>query len=97
MEKWINLNILSTLPIFNSTSRVMHKLLMLAAREGGIWKVYLNTNIREQIMEDCNIPKSSYCRAIKELEDCGFLTRDKDICILNIPQEYGNLSIISQK
>ena len=97
MEKWINLNILSTLPIFNSTSRVMHKLIMLAVRERSIWKVYLNTNIREQIMEDCNIPKSSYCRAIKELEDCGFLTRDKDICILNLPQECGKLSIISQK
>lgn len=33
MEKWINLNIFSTLPIFNSTTRVMHKLLMLAVRE----------------------------------------------------------------
>lgn len=97
METWINLNIFSTLSIFNSTSRVMHKLLMLAVREGSIWKVYLNTNIREKIMEDCNIPKSSYCRAIKELEDCGFLTRDKDICILNLPQEYGKFSIISQK
>ena len=64
MEKWINLNIFSTLPIFNSTTRVMHKLLMLAVREENQWKVYLNTNIREQIMKDCNVPKASYCRAI---------------------------------
>lgn len=84
MEKWINLNVLSTLPIFNGTARVMHKLLMLAIREDDQWKVFLNTNVREEIMEYCNIPKSSYCRAIKELEDCGFLTRDKDIYILNM-------------
>lgn len=97
MEKWINLNIFSTLPIFNSTSRVMHKLLMLAVREESIWKVYLSPNIRKQIMEDCNIHKSSYYRIIKELEDCEFLTKNKDICILNLPQEYGKLSTISQK
>lgn len=97
MEKWINLNILSTLPIFNPTARVMHKLLMLAVKEENVWKVYLNTNIREQIMKDCNVPKSSYCRAIKELEDCGFLTRDKDICILNLPNDYKKMSIIFKR
>lgn len=97
MEKWINLNVMSTLLIFNSTSRVMHKLLMLAVRENNVWKVFLKTTIREQIMKDCNVTKPSYCRSIKELEDCGFLTRDKDICILNLPDEYGKISIISQK
>mgnify|MGYP006896536747 CR=1 FL=1 len=97
MEKWINLNIFSTLPIFNSTTRVMHKLLMLAVREENQWKVYLNTNIREQIMKDCNVPKASYCRAIKELEDCNFLARDKDICILNLLSDYDKMSIIFKR
>lgn len=87
MEKWVNLEMFTKLPIFNDTTRVLHKLLMLAITEKNVWKVYLNANIRKRIMEDCNVPKSSYCRVIKELEDCEFLTKDKDICILNLPDK----------
>ena len=97
MEKWINLEVFTKLPIFNSTSRILHKLLMLAVKEKDTWKVYLNTNIREQIMKDCNVPQSSYCRAIKELEDCKFLTKDRDIYILNLPKDYNKMSIIFRR
>lgn len=76
------------LSIFNATTRVMHKLLLFAVKEDNLFKVYLNTNIREQILKDCNIPKSSYCRAIKELEDCKFLSRDKDNLILHLPKDF---------
>lgn len=87
-QVWINMEAFTKLSIFNATTRVMHKLLLLAVKEDNIYKVYLNTNIREQILKDCNIPKSSYCRAIKELEGCKFLTKDKDILILNLPKDF---------
>lgn len=86
-QVWINMEPFIKLSIFNATSRVMHKLLLLAVKEDNIYKVYLNTNIREQILKDCNIPKSSYCRAIKELEDCKFLSKDKDNLILHLPKD----------
>lgn len=89
MEKiWINVKAFTQLPIFNDTTRVMHKLLLLAVKEDEEFKVFLNTNIREQILEDCRVPKSSYCRAIGELEECGFLTRDRDILTLNLPKGF---------
>lgn len=87
-EIWINVKAFTQLPIFNDATRVMHKLLLLAVREGGIYKVYLNANVREQILKDCNMPKSSYFRAIKKLEECSFLTRDKDILVLNLPKDF---------
>ena len=87
-QVWINIEAFTKLSIFNATARVMHKLLLLTVKEDNLFKVYLNTNIRQQILEDCNLPKSSYCRAIKELEDCKFLTRDKDILILNLPKDF---------
>lgn len=55
-EVWISVKAFASLQIFNATTRVMHMLLLLAVREGNIYKVYLNANIREQILEGCNIP-----------------------------------------
>lgn len=95
-QVWINMEAFTKLPIFNATTRVMHKLLLFAVKEDNLFKVYLNTNIREQILEDCNIPKSSYCRAIKELEDCKFLSKDKDNLILHLPKDF-ELPVIFKK
>lgn len=95
-EVWISVNAFARLPIFNDTTRVMHMLLLLAVKEGNIYKVYLNANIREQILEGGNIPKSSYCRAIKELENCSFLTKDRDVLIINLPKGF-RLPIIYQE
>lgn len=95
-QVWINMEPFIKLSIFNATSRVMHKLLLLAVKEDNIYKVYLNTNIREQILKDCNIPKSSYCRAIRELENCKFLSKDKDNLILHLPKDF-DLPIIFKK
>lgn len=97
MEKWINLEVFTKLPIFNSTTRVFHKLLIWAVKDNGVWKVYLNSNIREQILKDCNIPKASYCRAIKELEESKLLERNKDILILNLPKDYSRKHVSYEK
>lgn len=97
MEKWINLDVFTKLSIFNDTTRVLHKLLMLAVKEKDVWKVCLNTNIRKLIIKDCNISLSSYYRAIKELEDCNFLIRDGDIYTLNLPENYNKMCIIFKK
>lgn len=90
MEKWINLDVFTFLPIFNDTARVMHELLILAVRENK-WKVYLNSNVRGEILKKCNVSRASYNRAIKQLEECGFLERDKDILILNLPTNFSKV------
>lgn len=45
-QVWINMEAFTKLPIFNATTRVMHKLLLFAVKEDNLFKVYLNTNIR---------------------------------------------------
>ena len=95
-QVWINMEAFIKLSIFNATSRVMHKLLLLAVKEDNLFIVYLNTNIREQILKDCNIPKSSYYRAIRELEECKFLSKDKDNLILYLPKDF-ELPVIFKK
>lgn len=90
MEKWINLDMFISLPIFNDTARVMHKLLALAIKEEK-WKVYLNSNVRKDILKSCKVSKASCNRAIKQLEECGFLMNDKDILILNLPTDFSKV------
>lgn len=87
MRKIINISPFTYLPVFNDSTRVMFKLITLMVREEGKWKVYLNSNVRDKIMKECNVSRSSYNRTINLLKKNKFLEIHKEILILNLPDD----------
>lgn len=65
------------MPVFNATTKVFWKLLEFAEWNTG--KVFMNVNRRNEIMEVCNIGKTSYYRALDDLVAAGLITKDKDV------------------
>lgn len=57
--------------IFNATTKVLWKLLEYAEYNTG--KVYMNAERIKEVLQDCNISKSSYYRSIDELRDAGII------------------------
>lgn len=72
MERWINLKLLEDKAIFNSTSAVYLKLLSWFSVEHGI--TALTAGRIEELCEQCGISKSSFRRALKELQKAGIIT-----------------------
>ena len=83
MEKIVNIMPFTYLSIFNSTTRVMFKLIALANRKSNKYVVKVNEDLSNKIIEECKISLSSYNRAIDLLEHRGFLIRENDKLILN--------------
>lgn len=65
------------MPVFNATTKVFWKLLEFAEWNTG--KVFMNVNRRNEIMEVCNIGKTSYYRALDDLVNTGLITKDEDV------------------
>lgn len=61
--------------IFNATTKVLWKLLEYAEYNTG--KVYMNAQRTKEIMQECNIGRSSYYRAIDELKNADIISGDK--------------------
>lgn len=69
------------LPFFNVTTKVFWKLLEYAEFNTG--KVFMNVNRRKEVMNICNISKTSYYRAVEELVRAGIITKDADTYVIN--------------
>ena len=67
--------------IFNATTKVLWKFLEFAEYNTG--KVYMTAERREEILNDCDIKKTSYHRAVNELIEEGLLTKNKDTYTIN--------------
>ena len=68
-------------PVFNSTTRVLWKMMEFAEYNTGI--VYMTTQRKRELMEDCKVSTASYNRAISDLVECGVLYRDKGAYTVN--------------
>lgn len=66
--------------IFNATTKVLWKLLEYAEYNTG--KVYMNAQRTKEIMEECNIGKSTYYRAIEELKNERIIQGDKSTFVI---------------
>lgn len=69
------------LPLFNVTTKVFWKLLEYAEFNTGI--VYMNANRRKEVMQICNISKTSYYRAVEELVKANIINKDGDTYTIN--------------
>lgn len=69
------------LSCFSAATKVLWKFLEFAEWNTG--KVYMDTLRRNEILEDCNISKSSYERAIRELLSADIITRSSSSFIIN--------------
>lgn len=69
------------LSVFNATTKVLWKLMEIAEWNTG--KVYMNIERRREIMDECNISRASFDRAVKELSDVGIITKEKSTYIID--------------
>lgn len=60
-------------PVFNTTTKVLWKFLEFAEYNTG--KVYMNADRVNDVMMACEISRSSYTRAVKELVDVGIVSK----------------------
>ena len=68
-------------PVFNSTTRVLWKMMEFAEYNTGI--VYMTTQRKRELIEECKVSTASYNRAISDLVECGVLYKDKGAYTVN--------------
>lgn len=78
---YFNPSLLYKLSCFGTTPRVLCKLLEYMDHKTN--KIFMNSDRRNEVINDCNISRSSYDRAIKELLSVNLLVQDGVSFIVN--------------